>query len=276
MIKHRGTVLLTALLIIAITSSLVMMIFSLIETNITRSEMVFNHDRGIYRAQLVLVWAKEELVTSLKKHRSHHEREPAPIHFPTYNFARGKIDGKIIDEQAYYNINNLTDQTQYLNFINLLNTLFPNHNNKKLALSIMKKVSQARLKSVSELRQLPTVSAAIYQKLQHHLVALPNSTAININTADAITLTALSPQIDANIAHDIIDYRENHQEFTSPEALSLLPALHEIRINPNLTTIYSDFFMVHADVTIDRQHVIVNQLLKRTLSKGKIKVVTIK
>src|SRR5690606_11158519 len=61
---------------------------------------------------------------------------------------------------------------------------------------------------ISELRLLEGINAAAFARLEPLVSVLPGATAINVNTAEPALLMALSPQIDATAANELVARRQ--------------------------------------------------------------------
>src|SRR5207253_1655853 len=128
------------------------------------------------------------------------------------------------------NINNLQDPSFIPAFILLLKVLSPEISNDDAIhlATLVNRYSQPktteddnflfshqRLATITELKRLPEFTS-IYAKLSPHIIALPETTPININTASKIVLMSLG--LTESQAETIIERRTN-QAFKSVQEL---------------------------------------------------------
>ncbi len=129
----------------------------------------------------------------------------------------------------------------------------------------------------SELRMVRGVSAEAYAKLRPYLSALPQPTTINVNTAPAPVLQALDGHIDATIAAGLVEHRDE-QPFKDKQAF--LDTLTQLLGGENrtiadevaeLVDVSSGYFLVHANVELDRARARLASVLERD-GQGRIRV----
>ncbi len=95
---------------------------------------------------------------------------------------------------------------------------------------------------------------------------------ININTAELTVLTALLPEGSEELATDIYNYREEKSddeyihELTNPQWYKRIPGGSEIKIDPNLITVSSDFFRIESTATLNEMSVTLTVIVKRELN----------
>ncbi len=98
------------------------------------------------------------------------------------------------------------------------------------------------LASVEELRQVRGFDARIVEQLRKDVIALPQPTAINVNTASAHVLAALVPNLSLSAARAIVAERQG-RPFSSPQAfLQALPP--EVGRPQMAYTVASSYFLV--------------------------------
>lgn len=129
----------------------------------------------------------------------------------------------------------------------------------------------------SELRMIKGVSAEAYAKLRPFISALPQPTTINVNTAPAPVLQALDVHIDATIAAELVKHRDE-KPFKDKQAF--LDALTRLLGGEDQTAtdgvaelidVSSSYFLVHADVALDRARVRLASTLERD-GEGRIRL----
>lgn len=124
--------------------------------------------------------------------------------------------------------------------------------------------------SVSELRLVDGVSPALYSALEPLVTVLPEETPININTAPAALLLALS---DTPSPGEISAFVENRAE---QPAESLDPITNDALLGPAVDaqglSVSSQYFLVHGEATIGRGRVRLYSLIFRS-AQGQARVV---
>ncbi|MEN8819482.1 MAG: type II secretion system minor pseudopilin GspK [Abyssibacter sp.] len=124
--------------------------------------------------------------------------------------------------------------------------------------------------SVSELRLVDGVSPALYSALEPLVTVLPEETPININTAPAALLLALS---DTPSPGEISAFVENRAE---QPAESLDPITNDALLGPAVDaqglSVSSQYFLVHGEATIGRGRVRLYSLIFRS-AQGQAHVV---
>lgn len=124
--------------------------------------------------------------------------------------------------------------------------------------------------SVSELRLVDGVSPALYSALEPLVTVLPEETPININTAPAALLLALS---DTPSPGEISAFVENRAK---QPAESLDPITNDALLGPAVDaqglSVSSQYFLVHGEATIGRGRVRLYSLIFRS-AQGQARVV---
>jgi len=114
----------------------------------------------------------------------------------------------------------------------------------------------------SELRMVRGVTAELYADLAPHVTALPTGTALNVNTATVPNLAALSEQLDPADAQALAEKRletpwESVQEFRQEDALA------GIQIPPDALSVSTEYFLIAGEVGIQRGRVDFFSVLRR-------------
>lgn len=185
-----------------------------------------------------------------------HFSEAWHVYTVNYPITQGEISILVDDLQSYININDLAeasednkiatsimqtlftqlsldsslvhDVTQYIQIADQASKDDEEQNNDKEALDIQylaleppRRAANTHLSDVSELKLITGLTESDVATLSPYLVALPNSSKININTAPAQVLAALSPKMDQGSALQLILARDD-KPFDSIEALQSL------------------------------------------------------
>lgn len=294
--KQQGAALITALLIVAITVGLVSVFVVRQRIALRRTQQMFNSDKAYFYALGVEDWAISVLAADIDA-PSH----PWPITFGPTSIPGGSVMGEIEDAQARFNLNNLNSGAdEFIRLLLNLNTPMTLARAQTLVQSIRaweKKSNDAPLirayqeheppyhpaqrllTSVSELRLIDGVDATLFQALLPMVFALPEVTAININTAPLAVLMTLDKTTTLASAQSIIAYRVQNNGIKSLNELKNIPDFADYKIDKKRMTIKSNYFLVSAYVTLGKQQFIMYSLLNRTkekrAQKTSVKIVTL-
>lgn len=289
-LKDKGAAILTALLIVAIASAISTMLILRERIAIQRTSLIINADKMYLYTQLSVAEAQAYLIHSLKKNRTHLKAEIWPHHLNQIKIPDGVVETTIEDEEAKFNVNNLQNKIYQSRFLKLLRTILHDDDTDKL-----KKLSDALaawiapnpsptfdsiyqnlnppynsahrpLVSISELRLVDGFSQKMFNKLQPYLAALPGTTPININSASATVMTCLGDAIGEDLTKQLVLYRQEHEGFKTLAEFTGYPGISNYNLQENDITLYSDFFMIHTEIKLDRQDLHIYSLVKRQLT----------
>ncbi|MCZ6761643.1 MAG: type II secretion system minor pseudopilin GspK, partial [Gammaproteobacteria bacterium] len=210
---------------------------------------------------------------------------------PTLPIEGGAIRGFLEDMQGRFNLNNLVgrrgqvDEVALEQFERLLTVLeldpalaritvdwldrdlepgFPSGAEDSFYTARIPPYRTANLAitSASELLAVGEMNAASYLILAPYVTALPNGTALNVNTASAPVLRSLSDQISDTVAENLVGERGD-QGF---DDLAAFADLVEPEILQSLE-LSSSFFRLTADVSIGSTRFTLYSLLERNDGK---------
>jgi general secretion pathway protein K len=120
--------------------------------------------------------------------------------------------------------------------------------------------------STSELALLGVLDPDQLALLMPHVAALPTTQLkININTADAPTLQALTPQLSQARAESLIESDRRYED-----ASALAAEIPELGASLDAMTVTSQYFEIHARVEIDGYRTELTSLVHRNPSNGHI------
>jgi general secretion pathway protein K len=207
-----------------------------------------------------------------------------------------KISSTIDDMQGRFNLNNLSDAGARDTFIRLLRIV-----DKKLTLQKAQSLTDAAQKWIdvqapeddelsqyylhqarpyrsahrlmanpSELSLVKGMTPELYKALQPFITALPVTTYINVQTAPAEVLAALSPAMTVDIGETVIKLRKE-QPFNSEGEFKDLAIIRDKEIKENLT-VKSTYFLVETKVATDAQKLVLYTLLERDSKEGKVRI----
>ncbi len=123
--------------------------------------------------------------------------------------------------------------------------------------------------SVTELRLLEGMDAEQFDRITPHVAALPVVVGkININTADALTLQSLSPQLSAGRAQSLVD---SERLYTDPQMLAA--EVPELSGSVDLMKVTSDYFEVEVRAEINGARTELTSTLHRNPADGRITLI---
>ena len=285
--RQKGVALLTALLLVALVTILTVNLQWDTSLDIRRSENLFQSDQALLYALGAEVWASEILRTDARDSGTDHTGEDWATPVPTLPIEGGAIRGFLEDMQGRFNLNNLVgrrgqvDEVALEQFERLLTVLeldpalarttvdwldrdlepgFPSGAEDSFYTARIPPYRTANLAitSASELLAIGEMDAASYLILAPHVTALPNGTALNVNTASAPVLRSLSDQISGTVAENLVGERGD-QGF---DGLAAFAELVEPEILQSLE-LSSSFFRLTADVSIGSTRFTLYSLLER-------------
>mgnify|MGYP001263790497 CR=1 FL=1 len=123
---------------------------------------------------------------------------------------------------------------------------------------------------VSELRLIKGISAASYELLKQHVCVYPSrSLSVNVNTASSLVLSSLDEQSNASLLAELTasprDF-DNINAFIN-QAKELQPARSNLRVS-------SEFFEMHARISIGSDYIELLSVLRKDLGTGNIEIVS--
>ena len=122
------------------------------------------------------------------------------------------------------------------------------------------------MRDLSELNLLIDVSNEDIQTLTGQVCVLPDTQSkINVNTADALTLSMLDPGIAVGEAEALVDQFRNYQNVT--DFVSANPAFLAVQSKLSVT---SEYFLMQAQAQLSQSRVSLTSLFRRDLSNGQV------
>ena len=269
----RGVALITALLLLAIISLLLVTMTTGQQLDIQRTSHLAHAEQGRWYGLSAESWAKTVLTDDDATIDSLHDDWATRV--PVMPIEQGAVAGEITDLQGLFNLNNLVqgnqpDTLSISRFERLLKVLDINTQLTPVIVDWIDKDSIAAsggaedsyyttlqpnyrtgnqpFADLSELRLLRGITAEIYAKLKPYVTVLPTATAININTAPATVLNMLSNNNQLDI-DAVIDYRQQ-QAFTSVQSLEQFTLDKEQPLAIEGLGVNSDYFSLLTQVSI--------------------------
>lgn len=313
--RSRGVALITALAIVAMAVVAVVAMLHNLQLGIRRTSNILISDQGVLYTLGSEAWARGMLIRDLQDsaHKDYDgldedwakELPPTPIE-------GGEVRALTIDLQARFNLNNLylsnqptAEEKQRFNlelalFQRLLAALdldeaiaqatadwldedikpqFPDgaEDSTYLVNERPYRTGNHRMASPSEMRLVQGVTPEAYEKLLPYVTTLPETSRININTADPLLLGTLAPDLDKEGAEQLIEGREENpfkETKTFIDTMKGLLGKNKVKsqdIEP-VVSVSSRFYQLETLVRMESD----NQRLRSLLYKGDQDVVTLK
>lgn len=296
--KQTGIALIMVLLVVALVSIIATGIASKKNLSTRRTQnMLYNEQAYMYLLGAE-DWAKNILTQDFKDNKTDSFDDNWAVELPPIPVEGGTIQGKIEDLQGRFNLNNLIkasnpDQENIKVFRNLLiengiddkltdavidwldsdlDATVPTgaEDSEYLNNAIPSRSANRLMASASELTLVKGFDNKKYTKLSAYIVALPESTTLNINTANAMQISSLSNQISITDAGDIIKQREKSGYKTIDEFLAL-NSLKGKKISKELISVTSSYYLLKARSIIGNARSELYSIMYRD-NKGTIKV----
>lgn len=193
-------------------------------------------DQGQARllARAAADWARNVLADDAMRTTVDHTGEPWAVRVPPTPVDEAEVSGEIQDWSGRYNLNNLVndegkaDPDAVVQFARLLGTLGINPvRAARLSVNLLDWITplapedqptatrpgeaqapHGPLLDIGELSLIPGYDAALVEQIARFAVALPAPSRINVNTAPAEVLVAITDGIDINVARVLVAERE--------------------------------------------------------------------
>lgn len=291
--QQKGSALLTALFIITLVAIVTTAMSMRLQLAIHRIRMISTTDQLHLAAEAVTFWAMDRLMDprqSLKVGTSKVLAYPRNLQqiVPTI-----QLSGQIIDLQTRFNINNLYETNYQPIFFGLLSQLnigtasFERKNIMDAIINWIKPLhpNDARhdewsdryarlsppylsahlpMRNISELRLVYGITPKRYRELEPFVTALPETTAININTSSKKVLLSLGEDIKNNDLDHILNERKQKPY---KDIAALTPFLEKYHIQAEALVVESHYFLVVTQAQDTEISLRTYTLLKRVKDK---------
>ena len=272
--KNTGVALVTVLVIVAIVSTIAADIAMSQQLWISQQQNLKDRAQADWVERGAQQYAAMTLDRDKQQNKIDDLNEPWAALRPPLQAEGGKVAVSIEDLQGRFNLNDLYQKGKYnadfgAIFRRLLANAGINANVQDALLDWMDNDSRPRtsgaeddyyqnltpgyraanqpMQSVRELLLVKGFTPDTVNKLEAIATALPQPTAININTAPAEVLAALFDGMPLQGAKKIIEYRKQHPFQSVAQLKDAMPASYSIP-NESLLTTSSEFFLVRSTV----------------------------
>jgi len=293
---QQGVALITVLLVVTLATTAAVAMSSRQHIDIRRTENTLYISQAAQYLSGVEFWAQQILAKDRKDNKTDDESEEWATRLPPLPVEGGYVSGYIEDFQGRINLNNLQDKTAGKETqarlkrlfarleINeeLINTLldwmdadqearFPGgaEDGYYLGLQPPYRAANRILQSSSELMLLKDMTPTQSAKLEPYISTLPQTTAININTASATVLMTLADDLSDTEIQALIEKRKD-KPYTKVEDFLAEKVFAGKTIPAEGLSVSSNYFMLHAETGIGSLTQYRSSLLERS-DKGKIK-----
>jgi len=305
-VRQRGVAIITALLIVAIATTISISISTRLQLDVRRTGNVIAGDQAYLYLLAAESWSKRILIQDRKDSEIDHLGEDWAIELPPLPVEGGYIQGKLTDLQSCFNINSLLDAGTDTNtgtntnvartrlerlLTNLkidtagaqaiidwidsdLQTTIPDGAEDVYYMNLDQpyRTANTPLQSISELRLIKGFEdPVVYATVLPHVCAFGVNTPININTATTEVLRSLADDLTDSDIEKIIEQRNdtafnNINEFTSSSNLK-----EKIGSTEGLS-VDTEYFMLQTESTIGQVRVLGYSIIHRNID-GNITVI---
>lgn len=291
--RQKGVVIVVALFIVALVATMAYTMMARLSRDTYRTSLILRNAQAELYAQGSIEWAKDQLRNDWERQKANRVIDPVPIKSPKEAVNGYTISSVIYDMQARFNLNNMIDPKAHDDFKRLLQVVDPAITEEKaseliiaiydwikppasqneyskyyLQLKTPYRSAGKFMFSVSELQLVKGMTPALYQALKPYIIALPVQTPINVQTAPAPVLVALSKEMSLQTANAILKIRE-HTPFVSPQIFLNLDVIKNHPVPAEKITTASGYFLVETEIAIDAQRLVLYTLLERALNQSK-------
>ena len=277
--RQRGVALVTALLVVSLATVAAVAMVTRFQVDMRRTGNLLNGEQAYAYAMAAESWAYVILRRDLADNQHDSLGEDWSTALPPIPVEGGFVNGRIEDLQGRFNVNNLVDDEGGVDKIQLdyykrlleildlepalapalqdwidadITATFPDgaEDNEYLLADLPYRAGNRSLADISELRLIKGYTPEVLAVLVPHITALPDTTAININTATPLVLQALHAELDESDIEQLITDRDV-EPFTDKKAFLAHNALAGLELVVDVD-IKSDWFNVQTDVSVGR------------------------
>lgn len=292
--KQRGVALITALLVVALATITAVAMASRQQLDVRRTGNLLQGDQAYAYALAVESWARVVLLRDAKDNLTDSLGDDWAQQLPPLAVPGGQVGGFVLDLQGRFNLYNLVklqvtpeNDPDVLYFQNLLRVLglddqlvwaimdwvdadfetrFPGGAEDDVYQSsqLPYRAANRPFQSVSELRLVTGIDAATWNALAPYVCALPSRTSLNVNTAAAPLIQALSEEFSQQDAGQLIEGRgengyESVDKFVAQEAMAGRKLIYEA----SLLSVTSAYYLARADIVVGGAHAQLYSVLHR-------------
>ena len=288
--QQRGVALVTALLVVAIATVAAIAMANRQQLDIRRTSSLLHAEQ----AWAYVLGAENWAMVILRRDRDDSEIDTLDEDWstqPPVSFVEGgSIIGRLIDLQGRFNVNNVVsngevsaESVDYYKRLLLLLDLdeglaealvdwidvdidvrFPDgaEDESYLLLDTPYRGANRPLADISELRLIKGYTGEVIAKLRPYVVALPETTAININTADAVVLAALAADLGLSDGEALVEAR-GEDGYQTVDNFKQQPALNAKQIDDASLSVKTRWFLMVSQSDIGQGRARLASLIQR-------------
>lgn len=287
--RQQGVALIMALVIISLATVLAVAFVDQQQQSIQRSETATHLSQAWQYALGAEAWAAQILARDRKNSAIDSLDEVWAQDLPPLPVPGGQIHGQLQDLQARINLNDLVieqklDSITSARLQRLLRQLelepmlverladwidrdFERQpqgaeDETYLAQTPPYRSANQPFTSPAELRLLNGLDGEAYARLAPFVAALPDTTAVNVNTAPAEVLMTLDENLDSSRAEAVLRARQE-RPFADLAALKRLPELKDVSLDDSRLDVVSNYFLLISRVTVGSARLLLYSVLHR-------------
>jgi general secretion pathway protein K len=288
---QRGVALITALLVVALATIAAVAMATRQQLDLRRTGSLLHGEQAYSYVLGAESWAQVVLARDLRESGIDTLEEDWSTQPPVSFVEGGAVFGRILDLQGRFNLNNLVaggapDNEAIERFKRLLRLLeldetladplidwidenidvrFPDgaEDETYMLLDTPYRTANLPLADVSELRLVKGYSAEVIDKLRPFIVALPETTAINVNTASAEVLSTVAEELSTSDGEALVEAR-GEEGFESVDSFLQDPTLSAKNAAAASLSVTSQWFLMVSEANIGQGRARLASLLQRS------------
>lgn len=297
---QRGVALITALLVVALATTAAVSMVTRQQLDMRRTGNLLHSEQAWMYALGAESWAKAVLARDAKDTIVDTLSEDWATQLPASLVEGGSVLGRVIDLQSRFNLNNVYSKgvanekgtvneealKQYKRLLRVLGideeladplvdwidenieTRFPGgaEDDTYLGKRPAYRAANRPLNDATELGLIQGYTPEILAKLLPHVIALPESTALNLNTASATVLRSLADNMSDTDGAALVEARGKNG-FESADKFLQEPALAGMTINPSSISVQSKWFLLISEARIGQARARLATVIQRNEGK---------
>jgi len=288
-LRQNGVALITAMLVVSLATITAVSMTSEQQIFFRRTENVLYHEQAYLYLLGAEDWARHVLIRDRKKNNTDSIKDDWAQVLPALPVEGGSIAGVIEDLQGRFNINNLASgDDKSVDFQRFKQLLKNNEIPESVANAVLDwldadqdtrfpdgaedveymqgersyRAANRLMQSTSELLQVKGISYEQFERIEPALVALQQTTTINVNTAPITVLQMLAPDLTAADAETLIKDREK-TPFSSVDEFVKNSNIPKKKLNTSGLDVKSQYFVVKAFAKIGHANAQLQSMLFR-------------
>ena len=298
-VRQRGVAIITALLIVAIATTISISISTRLQLDVRRTGNVIAGDQAYLYTLAAESWSKRILKQDREDSEIDHLGEDWAIELPPLPVEGGYIQGRLTDLQSCFNINSLLDTSAdtstgtdtslartrlerlltnlkidkagaqtIIDWIDSdLQTTIPDGAEDVYYMNLAQpyRTANTPLQSISELRLIKGFEdPLVYATVLPHVCAFGINTPININTATTEVLRSLADDLTDSDIEKIIEQR-NDTAFNNISEFTSFSNLKEKIGSTEGLSVDTEYFMLQTESTIGQVRVLGYSIIHRSI-----------